>query len=225
MTSAVGPDRGRQKAKRKRNGPIQNRSAWVTFVDMKLVLATQNPYKITELTKALPSHWELISAKAMGMTEDIPETGDSLAANALIKARAIHERFGLPAMSDDTGLEVMSLDGEPGVHSARYAGPSCDDKANRVKLLKALSKHSDRRAQFRTVVALVDGEGEHLFEGVARGIILEKEQGEGGFGYDALFQSDDLPNRSFAEVSLEEKNAVSHRGKAVREFIAFMHHA
>lgn len=156
------------------------------------------------------------------MTEDIPETGDTLSANALIKARAIHERFGLPAMSDDTGLEVMSLGGEPGVHSARYAGPTCDDQANRNKLLQALSKHSDRRAQFRTVIALVDGEGEHLFEGVARGVILEQEQGEGGFGYDALFQSDDIANQSFAEISMQAKQAVSHRGKAVRAFIAFM---
>lgn len=186
-----------------------------------LVLCTANPGKIKEILELLPAEWRVLSLAEAGINIDLPETGDTLEANALQKARTAHGLCGLPCIADDSGLEVNTLGGEPGVHSAHFAGPQRDDRKNIQKLLTALNGAEDRTAQFRTVMAWVDGGEEQLFEGLAHGQIIEEERGAGGFGYDPVF----LPlgqTRTFAEMGRGEKNRISHRAKAMAGLAAWM---
>ncbi len=188
---------------------------------MKLVFATNNAHKLHEVAQELGDAYTLLTPRDCGITEDIPENEPTLEGNALAKARYISSRTGLDCFADDTGLEVDALDGQPGVRSARYATDGHDDEANKRLLLERMAAVNDRGAQFRTAIALVTDGREMLFEGVVRGTIAREEHGSGGFGYDPLFipEGDD---RSFAEMSDEEKNAVSHRGRAVRKLAAYL---
>jgi len=189
---------------------------------MRLVLATRNPGKVAEL-RALLSELpvEITSAAETGAPE-VEEDAPTLAGNARKKALALHAHTGLPSLADDTGLEVAALGGRPGVHSARYAGPEADDAANRQRLLTDLAGASARAARFRTVLAFADAAGAvHLFEGICEGAITGGERGEGGFGYDALFAPEGEA-RTFAEMSREEKNAVSHRRRALDAFAVWL---
>lgn len=189
---------------------------------MELVVCTGNPGKLEELRLLLPKHFALRTLAYVGIAEDLPETGDTLQANALQKARAVRARVKYACMADDTGLEVDALGGAPGVYSARYAGPQRDPADNMKKLLYELRDVSDRAARFRTVIAYIAADGtEHLFEGEVRGSITTEPRGTGGFGYDPIF----LPHMSdltFAELPLEKKNAISHRGQAVWRFARFI---
>lgn len=180
---------------------------------MKLVFATNNKHKLEEMRAIFGGKVELLSLADIGCNDDIPETAETLEGNALIKARHIYEKYSLSCFADDTGLEVDALDGAPGVYSARYAGENNDSQANMQKLLQNLTGKSDRRAQFRTVIALIiDGE-EKLFDGVVRGEISTERKGEAGFGYDPLFIPEGY-DVSFAQMPSEQKNAISHRSRA-----------
>ncbi len=186
----------------------------------QLLLCTGNAGKLAELRALLPG-MELLSLPEVGLPTDLPETGDTFAANALQKARFAHERTGLPCIADDSGLEVDALQGAPGVYSARYAGAAKDAGANMAKLLRELEGFTDRSARFRTVIALIDAQGEHLFEGEVRGTITTAARGSNGFGYDPVF----LPVMSdltFAELDAKRKNAISHRGHAVWKLVRFL---
>lgn len=187
---------------------------------MKLIFATNNRHKLTEVEAILGGRIELISLAECGITEDIPETSDTIEGNALQKARYVYEKTGLDCFADDTGLEVDALGGVPGVHSARYATDGHDFAANRELLLRNMEDKSDRRARFRTVIALILGGEEFLFEGIVEGEITREERGEGGFGYDPMFQPEGY-ELTFSELSPEEKNSISHRGRAVTALAAF----
>lgn len=189
---------------------------------MKILFATNNAHKLTEVSAVLGPQFTLTTPREAGIAEDIPEDRPTLEGNALQKARYIHARTGLDCFADDTGLEVEALGGAPGVHSARYATDGHDFAANNRLLLKNLEGKENRRARFRTVIALILGGEEHLFEGVVEGRIDTREAGCGGFGYDPLFIPDGFAC-SFAEMTAEEKNAVSHRGRAVRKLADFLH--
>ena len=190
---------------------------------MKILFATANKGKLTEAAEVLGPDYEVVSPADLGITEDIPETGATLQENSLQKAQYLHEKTGLPCFADDTGLEVDALGGAPGIYSARYAGSGHDSQANMIKLLKELEQFNDRRARFHTVVTLILADGQvHFFEGVCEGSIAHEKHGTGGFGYDPIFLADAYPGRSLAEVSKEEKNAVSHRGKAIRAMAAWL---
>ena len=189
---------------------------------MKILFATNNAHKLAEVQAVLGDAFVLATPRDCGVTEEIPETQPTLEGNALQKARYLRERTGLDCFADDTGLEVEALDGAPGVRSARYATDGHDFAANNRQLLRNLEGQENRRARFRTVIALLlDGE-EHLFEGIVEGRIIERETGDEGFGYDPLFIPDGF-DRTFAQMSAEEKNAVSHRGRAVRKLAEFLH--
>ncbi len=188
---------------------------------MKLVFATNNAHKLREVAQVVGEEFELVSLKECGITEDIPENEPTLEGNALAKARYIHSRTGLNCFADDTGLEVDALGGEPGVRSARYATDGHDDEANKRLLLERMQGVENRAAQFRTALVLIMDGKEYLFEGVVRGRILCAECGEGGFGYDPLFAPEG-EERSFAQMSADEKNAISHRGRAVRKLAEFL---
>ena len=188
---------------------------------MKIVFATNNAHKLREVQQTVGDKFEIVSLRECGVVEDIPENEPTLEGNALAKARYIYSRTGLSCFADDTGLEVDALCGEPGVRSARYATDGHDDEANKRLLLERMEGKENRGAQFRTAMALIlDGE-EYLFEGVVRGEILTQECGDGGFGYDPLFAPEGR-SESFAEMSAEEKNAISHRGRAVRKLAEFL---
>ena len=188
---------------------------------MKIVFATNNAHKLREVQQTVGDKFEIVSLRECGVVEDIPENEPTLEGNALAKARYIYSRTGLSCFADDTGLEVDALGGEPGVRSARYATDGHDDEANKRLLLERMEGKENRGAQFRTAMALIlDGE-EFLFEGVVRGEILTQECGDGGFGYDPLFAPEGH-SESFAEMSAEEKNAISHRGRAVRKLAEFL---
>lgn len=188
---------------------------------MKIVFATNNAHKLDEVRQVVGQKFEVVSLRECGITEDIPENEPTLEGNALAKARYIYARTGLDCFADDTGLEVDALGGEPGVRSARYATDGHDDEANKRLLLERMAGAKSRAAQFRTAVALILGGEEHLFEGVVRGTITTSQQGEGGFGYDPLFVPDGYTS-TFAQMSAEEKNAISHRGRAVRKLAEFL---
>lgn len=189
---------------------------------MKLVFATNNAHKLTEVSAVVGDKFELVTLREVGITEDIPETGSTLDENASLKARYVYERTGLNCFADDTGLEVEALNGAPGVRSARYATDGHDFAANNRKLLHELEGKSYRKARFRTVISLIiDGE-EHQVEGIVEGRIATEESGAEGFGYDPLFIPDGY-DRTFAEMSAEEKNAISHRGRAVKNLEALLH--
>lgn len=189
---------------------------------MKILFATNNAHKLSEVGAVLGPQFLLTTPREAGITEEIPEDCPTLEGNALQKARYIHSRTGLDCFADDTGLEVEALGGAPGVHSARYATDGHDFAANNRLLLKNLEGEENRRARFRTVIALILGGREYLFEGIVEGRIDTREAGCGGFGYDPLFIPDGFA-KSFAEMSPEEKNAVSHRGRAVRKLADFLH--
>ena len=188
---------------------------------MKIVFATNNAHKLNEVRQVVGSSFEIVSLRECGITEDIPENEPTLEGNALAKARYIYARTGLDCFADDTGLEVDALGGEPGVRSARYATDGHDDEANKRLLLERMSGVENRAAQFRTAVVLILDGKEYLFEGVVRGAIAAEQHGEGGFGYDPLFFPEG-GDRTFAEMSGEEKNAISHRGRAVRKLAEFL---
>lgn len=188
---------------------------------MKLVFATNNAHKLREVSQVVGDKFTLITPRECGIDEDIPEEQPTLEGNALQKARYIYARTGLDCFADDTGLEVDALGGEPGVRSARYATDGHDDEANKRLLLERMEGVEARGAQFRTAIALIIGGKEYLFEGIVRGNITTEEQGEGGFGYDPLFVAEGC-EQSFAEISAEEKNAISHRGRAVRKLAEFL---
>lgn len=188
---------------------------------MKLVFATNNAHKLREVSQVVGDKFTLITPRECGIDEDIPEEQPTLEGNALQKARYIYARTGLDCFADDTGLEVDALGGEPGVRSARYATDGHDDEANKRLLLERMQGVEARGAQFRTAIALIIGGKEYLFEGIVRGNITTEEQGEGGFGYDPLFVAEGC-EQSFAEMTAEAKNAISHRGRAVRKLAEFL---
>jgi len=188
---------------------------------MKICFATNNHKKIEEVKAALGDQIEIVSLEAIGCLEELPETGDTLEHNAFQKARYVKEHYGVDCFADDTGLEVNSLNGEPGVYSGRYAGEPRSDERNMDKLLKTLNHQDDRSARFRTVIALILDGNEYQFEGVATGEILIQRTGDGGFGYDPIFRPDGF-TRSFAQLTMLEKNQISHRGKAVQSLIDFL---
>ena len=189
---------------------------------MKIIFATNNAHKLSEVQAVLGDGFTLVTPRQCGITEEIPEEQETLEGNASQKARYIHDRTGENCFADDTGLEVAALGGAPGVHSARYATDGHDFAANNRLLLRNLEGKSDRRARFRTVISLILNGEEHLFEGVVEGRIIDHEAGHEGFGYDPLFIPDGC-ERTFAEMSPEEKNAVSHRGRAVRKLAEYLH--
>jgi len=187
---------------------------------LKLVFATNNKNKLKEV-QAMLTNFEIVSLADINCFEDIPETAKTLEGNAKIKANFITEKYGLNCFADDTGLEVEALNNEPGVYSARYAGKESNAENNMSKLLHELGENSNRKAQFRTAVALNIKGKQYIFEGVCKGTILEKKQGENGFGYDPIFMPTGF-NKSFAEMNLEEKGKISHRGKAIEELVKFL---
>lgn len=189
---------------------------------MKILFATNNAHKLAEVRAVLGDDFTLVTPRDCGVTEEVPETQPTLEGNAAQKARYLYERTGCDCFADDTGLEVEALGGAPGVHSARYATDGHDFAANNRLLLRNLEGCGNRWARFRTVIALILGGEEHLFEGIVEGRIDTREAGCGGFGYDPLFIPDGFAC-SFAEMSAEEKNAVSHRGRAVRKLAEFLH--
>lgn len=188
---------------------------------MKLVFATNNRHKLDEVRAIVGDKVEVLSLNDIGCHDDIPETADTLQGNALIKARYIHEKFGVDCFADDTGLEVEALDGAPGVFSARYAGEECDSEANMQKLLQNLTGKSNRNAQFRTVIALIIKGEEKLFNGIVKGTITEEKKGDSGFGYDPVFVPEGF-SESFAQMSGDMKNSISHRYRATLELSNYL---
>lgn len=190
----------------------------------ELIFATNNAHKVDEVRNKLNGIFEIRSLAEIGCTEDIPETSDTLQGNASQKSHYLHDKYHCNCFADDTGLEVEALDGAPGVYSARYAGPAKDSEANIDKLLAELKNKSNRRARFRTVISLFLEDKEYFFEGIVTGTILTERHGNGGFGYDPVFQPDGY-DCSFSELTMEEKNSISHRGRAVEELIKFLNGA
>ncbi|WP_430812723.1 MULTISPECIES: non-canonical purine NTP diphosphatase [unclassified Carboxylicivirga] len=188
---------------------------------MELVFATNNQHKLDEIQVLLGQHIKVLSLMDIGCSDEIPETGYTLEANALQKARYIYDRYGMNCFADDTGLEIDALNGAPGVYSARYAGPARDAEANMTKVLQELEGAVNRKARFRTVMALIIDGKFHQFEGCVEGDILSEQTGHAGFGYDPIFQPESY-NMSFAEMPLEEKNKISHRGRAVVKLVDFL---
>ncbi len=187
---------------------------------MKLVFATNNQHKLTEVQAMLPK-FDIVSLEKIGCFETIEETANTLEGNAKIKADFITKNYNLPCFADDTGLEVEALNGAPGVYAARYAGATNNAEANMQKLLDNLKDKTNRKAQFRTVVALNLNGKQHFFEGICKGIILQTKLGKDGFGYDPIFQPDGF-KKSFSQMTSEEKNSISHRGKAMQKLIKFL---
>ncbi len=187
---------------------------------MKLVLATQNAHKVSELRAVLPIDWTVGTAVAYGLIDELPETGRTLEHNAAQKAQFVWTKLGIPCLADDSGLEVAALDGAPGVDSAYFGGPAKSDALNRARLVAELDGVSDRRAQFRTVLAWSTPEGVALYEGVVQGVITTEPRGTQGFGYDALFVPDDGDGRTFAEMNPDEKQRLSHRSRAVAAWLS-----
>lgn len=184
----------------------------------KIVFATNNLHKLEEIRDIIGGKFDILSLKDIGCNEDIPETADTLEGNAVIKARYIKEHYGYDCFADDTGLEVEALEGEPGVKSARYAGENHDSQANMDLLLKKMSCKENRNARFRTVIALIIGEELTLMDGIVEGEIISKREGEGGFGYDPIFKPIES-ELTFAQMSSEDKNKISHRGRATAKLL------
>ena len=188
---------------------------------MELVFATQNPNKAKEIEAKLGEGFKIAGLDQLGITEEIPETAPTLEGNALMKARYVYEKTGRNCFADDTGLEVEALNGEPGVYSARYAGLQKNADDNMALLLNKLQGQANRKAQFRTVIALIINGQEHLFEGTATGNIIEEKQGVECFGYDPIFVPEGH-TRTFAQMTLDEKNQLSHRAKAFDKMKKFL---
>ncbi len=188
---------------------------------MKLVFATNNNNKLKEVKQLLPTSIEILSLKDIDSEDEIAETGSTIPENAFIKARYIYEKFGMNCFADDTGLEVDALGGRPGVYSARFAGPAGKSEDNIKKLLTDLKGIENRRARFRTAICLMIDGADITFEGVVEGRITESESGDKGFGYDPVFLPDGF-EKTFAEMTDAEKNAISHRGVAVRKLVDYL---
>ncbi len=189
---------------------------------MKIVFATNNAHKLNELRQIAGNKLQVLSLNDIDCHDDIPETGNTLQENALQKAQYIYEKYGMDCFADDTGLEVDCLGGAPGVHSARYApGEGHDAEANTRLLLENMRRSADRSARFRTVIALILDGKEYFFEGKVEGVITEAPEGEGGFGYDPVFMPEGW-DRTFAQATPQQKNAVSHRGRAVAALMQFL---
>jgi len=205
---------------------------------MKLVFATGNSGKLREASEILGEGFELVSLSQAGIEEDIPETGNTLRANSIQKAQYLYEKLGCDCFADDTGLEVDALGGEPGVYTARYAGDDKDFNRNMDKVLYELqrleseshmaaefgvkTKPVSRRARFKSVVTLIINGEKHLFEGTLEGVIAHEKSGNGGFGYDPIFIADEYPGLTLADITEEQKNDISHRGKALRAMAAWL---
>ena len=188
---------------------------------MKILFATSNKNKAQEIAKLLPPHLEIITLEDLDLKEEIPETSLTIEGNAIQKANYITEHFNIDCFADDTGLEVKALNGEPGVHSARYAGDQRSDSDNIDLLLERLGDFEDRSAQFRTVIALNFSGQQHIFEGIVEGLIRMERIGNHGFGYDSVFEPENL-GRTFAEMTTTEKNEYSHRARAIAKMITFL---
>ncbi|MBE9577132.1 non-canonical purine NTP diphosphatase [Flavobacterium proteolyticum] len=188
---------------------------------MKLVFASNNKNKIQEIQALVSNSIQILSLEEIGCTEDIPETADTIEGNAILKANYVTEKYGYDCFADDTGLEVYALNGAPGVYSARYAGEQKDANDNMDKLLDELKDKSNRKANFKTVIALNLNGKQNLFTGIINGKIIDEKIGTNGFGYDPIFVADGY-NKTFAELSMEEKSTISHRGIAVKELILFL---
>jgi XTP/dITP diphosphohydrolase len=188
---------------------------------MKLVFASNNQNKIKEIQQMLPEAITILSLEDIGCTEDIPETAETIEGNAILKANYVTKKYGYDCFADDTGLEVEALNGEPGVYSARYAGAQKDANDNMDKLLSNLKNKTNRKAQFKTVIALNINKNQHLFTGIVKGNIIKEKIGNHGFGYDPIFTAEN-DTRTFAQLSLNEKAVISHRGIAVKQLIAFL---
>lgn len=191
---------------------------------MKLVFATNNKDKVKEIKALLADSIDLLSLEDIGCTEDIEETENTLVGNAKLKADYITKKFGYDCFADDTGLEVEALNGAPGVYSARYAGENVTYEDNVQKLLKEMKGRTNRKAQFKTVIALNTGGKQYLFEGICKGEILKIKRGNAGFGYDPIFEPWGF-NESFAEMSLTKKGKISHRGLATKKLVDFLYSA
>lgn len=188
---------------------------------MKLYFATNNIHKLKEVQEVVGDSFQIESMRSLGINEDIPEDQQTLEGNALQKARFLYDRTGESCFADDTGLEVDALNGAPGVYSARYAGEAKNSLDNMALLLKNMSGMQNRKARFRTVIALILDGKEYLFEGIVNGTIAEEPRGTAGFGYDPLFVPDGY-STTFAEMDSDAKNAISHRGRAVEKLAAFL---
>lgn len=186
-----------------------------------IVFATNNAHKLRELREIAGDKFNILSLKDINCNEEIPETADTLEGNALIKANYIKNKYGYDCFADDTGLEIDVLSGEPGVFSARYAGEDCNSENNIDKVLKNLANEENRAARFITIIALRIGDNTYTFEGEVRGEILTERQGKGGFGYDPIFKPIEA-DCSFAEMLPEEKNNISHRGRAVKKLFDYL---
>ena len=188
---------------------------------MKLVFATNNRHKLDEVRAIVGDRVEVLSLNDIECHDEIPETADTLQGNALIKARYIYDKYGLNCFADDTGLEVEALGGEPGVYSARYAGEECSSEANMQKLLHNLTGNSNSTAQSRTAIALIINGEEKLFNGIVKGSITEEKRGDSGFGYDPIFIPEGF-SESFAQMSSEQKNSISHRYRATEQLSNYL---
>lgn len=187
----------------------------------QIVFATNNAHKLEEVSEALKGFYNIKSLKEIGFYDDIPEPYETLEENALTKSKTIHQKFNIDCFADDTGLEVDALNGAPGVFSARYAGPQCSFEDNVNKLLNELENIENRHARFRTVISLIINGQEYYFEGIVEGEITKERSGNEGFGYDPIFKPNGY-DITFAEMSLDLKNKISHRGKAVLKLINFL---
>ena len=188
---------------------------------MKLVFASNNANKIKEIQQLVPDTIQIVSLQDIGCFEDIPETADTIEGNAILKANYVTEKYGLNCFADDSGLEVEILNGEPGEHSARYAGETKNDDANIDQLLLNLKDKENRKANFKTVICLNLNGTQHLFTGIINGKIIEEKIGNNGFGYDPVFIADGY-TKTFAELTMEEKSSISHRGIAVKQLVEFL---
>jgi XTP/dITP diphosphohydrolase len=188
---------------------------------MKLVFASNNNNKIKEIQQLLPSSFEVLSLQDIDCTEDIPETADTIEGNAILKANYVTKKYGLNCFADDSGLEVDVLNSAPGVYSARYAGEQKNDDNNMNKLLSNLENETNRKANFKTVICLNFNGKQHLFTGVINGKIIDEKIGDNGFGYDPIFVADGY-TKTFAELTMEEKSSISHRGQAVKQLVDFL---
>ena len=187
----------------------------------KLCFASNNAHKLEEISKQLSGLYEIVSLKETGCLEELPETGNTLEANSLQKAKYVADKYGIDCFADDTGLEIDALNGKPGVDTAHYAGPQRDANSNMDLVLTNLKGITNRNASFKTVITLIEKGKVQTFTGVVEGKILEHRQGTTGFGYDPIFQPEGF-NGSFAEMSIEEKNIISHRGRAVAKLMEYL---
>ena len=188
---------------------------------MKLVFASNNKNKILEIQNLIGSTLEILSLEDIGCFEEIPETAETIEGNAILKANYVTQKYGFNCFADDTGLEIEVLQGAPGVHSARYAGEQKNSEDNRNKVLEALANQTNRKAQFKTVIALNLNGKQTLFTGIVSGDITKEEMGNQGFGYDSIFKAEGM-TQTFAEITLEEKATLSHRGKATKMLLNFL---